>query len=484
MDKVFRRFSSTNIRRHSSVPKLKQTDFTPRQYKGPSLQQTDKIKSENIPPALYNIYKKPLLLHQGHMQYLFDHEGRRFLDLFGGIVTVSVGHCHPKVVSALQDQIHNLWHTTTIYRQPRIYEYVEHLASKMPGDLKVVYLVNSGTEANDLATLLARAYTGNQDIISLQSSYHGYSSAIMGLTASQSYRMPMPVPAGFHHAMLPDPYRGIWGGCRDSLSQVPGSCHCPGDCVTSDKYVHQLEELLGNSVPAGRIAALFAESIQGVNGTVQFPKGYLRKAHEAVKKHGGLLVSDEVQTGFGRTGDFFWGFETHGVVPDIVTMAKGIGNGFPLAAVVTTKAIAEAHTRATYFNTFGGNPLAAAVGKAVLEVLEEENLQENCKVTGKYFIEQLMQLQKEHAMIGDVRGKGLMLGLELVKPGTKDPLEITETAEIMEIIKDLGILIGRGGRWGNVLRIKPPMCINKEDVDFTISALDQSFKQFENICQY
>ncbi|XP_041987278.1 alanine--glyoxylate aminotransferase 2, mitochondrial [Aricia agestis] len=444
----------------SSLPKC---DFMPKEYCGPTFQKTDQIKGENLPPALFNIYKKPVVLHQGYMQWLFDHEGKRYLDLFGGIVTVSVGHCHPKVTAALQEQIKTLWHTTNIYRHPKIYEYVEKFTSKFGNDLKVVYLVNSGTEANDLAMLLAKAYTGNNDVISLQGSYHGYSSTIMGLTGTRSYRMPIPVPPGIHHAMLPDPLRGIWGGCRDSISQVSGSCSCPGECVTSDKYIHQLEELIGNSIPVGGVAAMFAESIQGVNGTMQFPKGYLRKASEVVRKHGGVFISDEVQTGFGRTGDAFWGFENHEVKPDIVTMAKGIGNGFPMAAVVTTQEIAAVHTKASYFNTFGGNPMAAAVGKAVLEVIEEENLQANCKKLGKYFIEQLMQLQSVYPVIGDVRGKGLMLGVEFVEPGTKTPLSPTDVGDIMEGMKDLGVLIGRGGRWNNVLRIKPPMCITEND---------------------
>ncbi|CAG9561468.1 unnamed protein product [Danaus chrysippus] len=445
--KLVRHCHNSIFRRN--VATLPKYDFTPKPYTGPSLQRTDEIKANHIPPAVHNIYRKPLVLHQGRMQWLFDHEGRRYLDLFGGIVTVSVGHCHPKVTAALHEQINTLWHTTNIYRHPKIYEYVEKLISKFPGDLKTVYLVNSGTEANDLAILLARAFTGHEDVISLQSCYHGYSSTIMALTATQAYRMPLSVPAGFHHALLPDPYRGIWGGCRDSLSQVAGSCSCIGDCVTSQKYVHQLSELIDNSIPAGRVAALFAESVQGVNGTVQFTRGYLKQAAELIRSKGGLFVADEVQTGFGRTGDAFWGFENHDVVPDIVTMAKGIGNGFPMAAVVTRKEIAEAHTRAAYFNTFGGNPMAATVGKAVLEVIEEENLQQNCKDTGKYFIEQLMQLQKQHAVIGDVRGKGLMLGIELVEPGTKKPLDKNNVSDIMECIKDLGVLIGRGGRWSN-----------------------------------
>lgn len=432
------------LRRFSTSYVKTSTAFIPKTYNGPSFQKTDQLKAKHIPPTVYNIYKRPLLLHQGHMQWLYDHQNKKYLDLVGGIVTVSVGHCHPKVVGALEDQIKTLWHSTNIYRHPKIYEYVEKLTSKFPEELQAVYLLNSGTEANDLAVLLAKAYTGNNDVLSLQSSYHGYSTGLMGLTATQCYRMPLPIPTGFYHAMLPDPYRGIWGGCRDSISQVPGACSCPGDCVTADKYVNQLNELLETSVPTGRIAALFVESIQGVNGAVQFPKGYVKKAHQLIKKYGGLYVADEVQTGFGRTGDAFWGFQNHGIIPDIVTMAKGIGNGFPMAAVVTTKEIAAAHAKASYFNTFGGNPMASAVGKSVLEVIEEEDLQNNCKTIGKYFIEQLMALQKVHPIIGDVRGKGLMLGLEFVKPGTKEPMSKLDVDNIHEIAKDMGVLIGRG----------------------------------------
>ncbi|XP_013188552.2 alanine--glyoxylate aminotransferase 2, mitochondrial [Amyelois transitella] len=467
--KVLKHCVSFNIRRYGTNSKS-----IPKNYAGPLYQKTEQLKSEHFPPVHRNFYKKPLLIHQGHMQWLYDHEGRKYLDLFGGIVTVSVGHCHPKVVAAMEEQIKKLWHTTSIYRNPKIYEFVEKLVEKMPGNLKVVYLVNSGTEANDLAVLLAKLYTGNHNVISFQDSYHGCSTAILGLTSTHSYKLPLPVPPGYSHAMLPDPLRGIWGGCRDSLSQVPGSCSCPGDCASSDKYIHQLKEHLINTIPPGGAAAMFAESIQGVNGTVQFPKGYIKKAQKLIKEYNGLFVSDEVQTGFGRTGDAFWGFETHGIIPDIVTMAKGIGNGFPMAAVVTTKEIAAAHNKAAYFNTFGGNPLACTAGKAVLEVIEEENLQENCKVTGKYFIEQLMQLQKDYPVVGDVRGKGLMLGIELVTPGTKDPLKQADVADILEMAKDLGVLIGCGGRHSSVLRIKPPMCINKENFTSKVLKCEQT----------
>ncbi|XP_028029162.1 alanine--glyoxylate aminotransferase 2, mitochondrial [Bombyx mandarina] len=453
------------------------TGFTPKEYKGPTYEQLEHLKSKHMPPAIPNSYKKPVLLHQGHMQWLFDHEGKRYLDLFGGVVTVSVGNSHPKLNAALKEQIDLIWHTTNLYRHPRIYEYIEKLSSKLPDDLNVVYLVNSGTEANDLATILAKAYTGNLDVISLQTSYHGYNSSLMGLSATQSYRMNLPVPPGFYHAAHPDPYRGSWGGCRDSISQVAGACSCPGECVSTEKYIHQLDELLGNSVPAGRVAAFFAESIQGAGGVVQFPKGYLKRAQELIRKNGGLYVADEVQTGFGRTGDHYWGFETHGVRPDIVTMAKGIGNGFPLAAVVTTKEIAAAHSGKSYFNTFGGNALAATVGKAVLDVIDEEELQKNSKTVGEYFIRQLMELQKQHPVIGDVRGQGLMIGVELVEPGTKKPLPVSLVKDIHEEIKDNGVLVVLGGRWSNVFRMKPPMCITKADVDFGISVIDDAIKK-------
>ncbi|XP_013136506.1 PREDICTED: alanine--glyoxylate aminotransferase 2, mitochondrial-like [Papilio polytes] len=455
-----------------STAKLPECNFKPKKYTGPSIARIEHIKSTNIPPAIFDVYQKPLIIHQGHKQWLYDHEGRRYLDLFGGIATISVGHSHPKIAAALQEQIGTLWHTTNIYRHPKIYEYAEKLITKFPKPLEVVYFANSGTEANDLAVVLSRLYTGNQDIVSLQGSYHGCSSGLMSLTSTQAFRQPNMTAAGYYHAMVPNPYRGIWGGCRDSLSQVPGACCCPGDCLTSDKYVHELSELLNNSVPSGRLASMFAEPIQGVNGIVQYPKGYLRKARDIVKKNGGLFVADEVQTGFGRTGNTFWCFESEGIIPDIVTMAKGIGNGFPLAAVVTTKEIADAHTRAMYFNTFGGNALACTVGKAVLDVIEEENIQENSKTVGKYFIEQLMQLQKQYPIIGDVRGKGLMIGLDLVKPGTKEPAD--NGADIYETIRDLGVLIGSGGRWTHNLKITPPMCINKDDFTSKVLKCDET----------
>lgn len=364
---------------------------------------------------------------------------------------------------ALEDQIKTLWHTTNIYMHPKIHEYAERLTDRLPGDLKVVYFVNSGSEANDLAMFLARLSTGNFELISFQNAYHGTSPYNVGLTAHGSWRFPLPgTNNGIIHAMNPDPYQGIWGGdhCRDSPVQTNRHCDCPPHrCYGGEKYYEQLENILKYSVARGKLAGMFAESIQGVGGTVQFPTGYLKKAVDLVRANGGVFISDEVQTGFGRTGTHFWGFEGHGIVPDIVTMAKGIGNGFPLAAVVTTPKIAECLGQALHFNTFGGNPMASAVGMAVLDVIEKENMQQNSYDVGTHFLHELEKLRDKHSIIGDVRGKGLMIGVEMVEDrNTRQPLSAPHMLDIWEHTKDLGVLFGKGGVHGNVSNI-PKMCI-------------------------
>lgn len=458
-----------------NVTEMPPCDFEPPPYKGPTYQDTRQIRKNLLSPAMVPHFTNPLLIHAGHMQWLFDHTGRRYLDLFGGIVTVSLGHCHPKVVAAATEQMNKLWHTTHIYLHPKIHEYAELLTSKLPEHLKVVYFVNSGSEANDLAMLMARLYTGNFDIITFRNSYHGASPYTIGLTAHGTWKHNFANGFGIHHAMNPDPYRGLWGGYRDSPVQSVRASESEvhdGVCASSDKYLAQLEEIMMYSLPKGKLAAFFAESIQGVGGTVQYPLGYLKKAFALVKANGGVCVADEVQTGFGRTGEHFWGFEGHGVKPDIVTMAKGIGNGFPLAAVVTTTEIANTLKNALHFNTFGGNPLASAVGISVLEALENEQIQQRCQDIGTYFLQRLAELRDEFEIVGDVRGKGLMIGVEMVKDSTtRNPLSPQTMTEIWDICKDQGVILGRGGYFGNVFRIKPPMCISKEDVDFTINVL-------------
>lgn len=467
----------------SSKISMPECSFVPKPYKGASLEESLKIRKETFSKGLFAYYKDHIMVHQGHKQWLWDTDGKRYLDLFAGIVTVGVGHCHEKVNNALRDQMEKLWHTTSIYMYPGHNEYAQKLTSKLPGNLKVALFVNSGSEANDLAMHLARLYTSRFDIISLRNAYHGMSSNTMGLTSMNTWRFTVPNGFGIHQTMNPDVYRGIWGGknCRDSPIQTQRDCSCgPNECMACDNYVDQFKDVINHSSPkGGQIAGVFIESIQGVGGTVQFPRNYVKQVAEMVRSNGGLYIADEVQTGFGRTGSNFWGFENHGVIPDIVTMAKGIGNGFPMAAVITTTEIADVLAQALHFNTYGGNPMACAVGSAVLDIIDEEKLQENCENVGTYFLNELAKLRDEFEIVGDVRGKGLMIGLEFVEnKETRKPLAADKVNSIWEATKNMGVLYGKGGLHGNVLRIKPPMCITKEDVNFGIYVLREAIHRF------
>ena len=433
-------------------------DYTPMPYDGPSPEEILALRQAHLSPAIFHYYKKPVAIVEGKGQYVFDDKGRRYLDGFGGIVTVSVGHCHPEVVAAANLQNETISHKTTIYLHPNIALYAKELAAKMPGDLKVCYFVNSGSEANDLALLMARAYTGNYDAIALRNAYHGGSPSAMALTSHHTWKFNVPHSFGVQHARMPDPYRGPFGS---------------DDPEAGKKYAADVADLVRFGT-SGRIAAFIAESVQGVGGTVVFPEGYLKHAYEHARAAGGLCIADEVQTGFGRSGTHFWGFETQGVIPDIVTMAKGIGNGCPLAAVVTTPEIAKALATRIHFNTFGGNPVSMAQGRAVLRVIEKEGLQANSLKIGARLTSGFHRLAEKHSLIGQVRGLGLMLGMELVKDrATKEPAR-DECAAVFEKCKDLGLLIGKGGLSGNVLRLKPPMCITEADADFMIETIDEA----------
>ncbi len=444
-------------------PVMPPSDHQPRRYTGPSKAEILALRQRYTNPAIFTLYKEPLLIVEGHMQYLFDETGRRYLDLFAGIVTVSVGHCHPKVTKAIQEQAETLAHTTTIYLHPNFPRLAEKLASKMPPGLDVTYFVNSGSEANDLAVLLARAYTGNQDVIAVRNSYHGGSSSMMAATSHHTWKFPQQLNSGFHHAVCPDPYRSPFTGTPEEIAT---------------KSASEVREIIRYSTPGG-IAAFMAEPIQGVGGATQGAANYLREAYAHARAAGGLCIADEVQTGFGRTGEHYWGFQNYGVVPDIVTMAKGIGNGAPLAAVTTRREIAEKLTQRIHFNTFGGNPISMAAGLATLQVIDDEGIQGKAKDVGGRFKAGLEDLQRRHRLIGDVRGKGLMLGVELVKDrGTKAPAK-EEALAIMEHLREFGILIGKGGLDGNTLRIKPPMCLTAADVDFALEALDAALGRVE-----
>ncbi len=438
---------------------LPPTDHTPRVYTGPSREDVLAMRREYTNPAVFTIYRDPLMIVEGHMQYMWDETGKRYLDMFAGIVTVSCGHCHPKVTKAIHEQVDTIQHTTTIYLHPNFPALAKKLASKMPKGLDVTYFTNTGSEANDLAISMARLYTGHHDVIALRNAYHGGSPSTMGLTSHSTWKYPMPQNTGVHHVMNPDPYRSPFKGTPEDVAKLTAN---------------EIRETIRYSTP-GKVAAFIAEPIQGVGGATSGAGNYFEEAYKIVREHGGLCVADEVQTGFGRTGENYWGFQNFGVTPDIVTMAKGIGNGVPLGAVTTRMEIARSLTQRIHFNTYGGNPVSMAAGLAVLDVIDEDGLQENCRVVGGHLLAGLRELQQRHAIVGDVRGMGLMIGVELVRDrATREPAK-QETLDVLEACRELGMLIGKGGLDGNILRIKPPMCITREDADYALDVLDRAF---------
>jgi alanine-glyoxylate transaminase/(R)-3-amino-2-methylpropionate-pyruvate transaminase len=324
--------------------------------------------------------------------------------------------------------------------------------------LSVSYFTNSGSEANELAVLMSREFTGRSEVISLRNSYHGGTQGTMALTAHGTWKYPSNPPSAVKNATPGYCYR-----CPFGLTYPSCDVRCARD----------VEQLIRYET-SGAPACFIGEPIQGVGGTVTPPPEYFQIVYEIVRRFGGLCIADEVQTGFGRTGAHFWGFENWGVTPDLVTMAKGIGNGAPLGACVTRPEIARSLTSRVHFNTFGGNPISMTQGLATLEVIDREHIQENARAVGEHLKQRLLELQDKQPLIGEVRGLGLMLGVELVRDcATKEPAS-TETVEVLERCKERGLLIGKGGLFGNVLRIKPPMCLTKDDADFLVDCLDEA----------
>lgn len=441
-----------------TVGSMPPSDHSPRPYTGPSRAEVLAMRKQFANPAIFALYKDPLMIVEGHMQWLFDETGRRYLDMFAGIVTVSCGHCHPRITKAIHDQVDTLQHSTTIYLHPGMPALAKKLASKMPEGLDVTYFVNSGSEANDLAVQMARLYTGHTDVIALRNSYHGASPFSNTLTSHSTWKYPVNVSSGIHHVVNPDPYRSPFNGTPEEIAT---------------KSAADIRDLIRYSTP-GKVAAFISEPIQGVGGATAGASNYLREAYAIVREYGGLCIADEVQTGFGRTGEHYWGFENFDVVPDFVVMAKGIGNGVPLAAVTTRMEIAQALTQRVHFNTFGGNPVCMAAGLAVIDVIDEDGLQENSRVVGGRLKAGLQKLMKEHRLIGDVRGMGLMLGVELVRDrATRQPAK-EETLQVLEEAREMGVLIGKGGLDGNVIRMKPPMCITAADADFALDVMHRA----------
>jgi alanine-glyoxylate transaminase/(R)-3-amino-2-methylpropionate-pyruvate transaminase len=431
----------------------------PAPYSGPSKSEALALRKEYLSPGLFLYYKEPLMVVEGHMQYVWDETGRRYLDGFAGIVTVSVGHCHPKVVKAAQEQVARLQHTTTIYLHPTIGQYAQKLAGHMPSgsNLSSCYFTNSGSEANEMAVLAAREFTGNADVISLRNGYHGGTSATMNLNAHGTWKFKSNPGATVKNATPGYCYRCPYGLTYPS---------CDVKCARDVKDLIEYET-------SGEVAVFIGECIQGVGGTVTPPPEYFQIVYDIVRKKGGVCVADEVQGGFGRTGSKFWAFENWGVVPDMVTMAKGIANGAPVGAMVTRQEISATLANRLHFNTFGGNPLCMAQAMATLEVIDAEDIQANALRIGTHLKNRLLELQERHALIGEVRGMGLLLGVELVSDRkTREPAR-AQTAAVVERARERGLLLGKGGLHSNVLRIKPPMCITKDDADFLADCLDE-----------
>ena len=402
-------------------------------------------------------FKDPLVFRKGAMQYLWDVDGKKYTDLLGMNVCISVGHSHPTVVNAAMAQAQELTHCTTMFYHPVPAHFAEELAATMPrGHEWVVHFTNSGSEAIDLAMVMARTYTGNLDLLALRTAYHGPTSAAQSLTGIAGFRHPG-MPGNVAFVAEPNQYRGIFG---------PGT----------ESYLDEIERTIA-SATAGQVAGIFVESVQGYGGIVEMPKGYMSGAAERVRAAGGLYVADEVQSGFGRTGDHMWGFEADGVVPDIVVMAKGIGNGFPLGAVVAKKAIGDVMADKFMFHTYGANPTSCAAGRAVLQVIREEKTQENARIVGSALLARLKDLQQRHSAIGDVRGRGLMLAIEMVKDRrTKEP-DPNITAAVFENCREQGLILSKSGPHRSVLRMVPPMCLTLADVETVAEGLDRAFRE-------
>ena len=417
------------------------------------------LRSKHLGPSLSIAYDEPLHIVRGAGQYLFDAKGNRYLDCVNNIQ--HVGHCHPKVIEAAQKQYEKL-NTNTRYLDETIVSYAKNITSTLPAGLEVCFFTNSGSEANDLALRMARECSKSKETILLDGAYHGNLSSLIEISP---YKHNGPggngAPDHVHVIPMPDSFRGKYRG---------------EDC--GDRYIDEVITAVNNIQDNDKkVSAFISEALMGCGGQLILPEGFLQKAFELVKKDGGLCIADEIQIGFGRMGSHFWGFESESVVPDIVTMGKSMGNGHPLSAVVTTKEIADKFNNGMeYFNSFGGNSVSCAVGQAVLDVIKDESLQDHALKVGDYLLEQLQQLKQHHDIIGDVRGRGLFIGIELNRDEDLTPAD-TEAHNIINRMKEKGVLLSTDGPDHNVIKIKPPIVFNIENAEELVKKLDETMTE-------
>lgn len=413
-----------------------------------------------LAPAVSTYYEEPLVLDHGQGLEVYDESNQRYLDFFGGILTVSIGHAHPEVISAVTDQVQKLSHTSTLYVTEPMVDLAERLAALTPGELQQSFFTTSGSEANETAVTMAQEATGFSEVIALRHSYSGRSAMAMTLTGQSSWRLGLSGLPGIRHAHNAYCYRCPFGKKPDS---------CGLECAKD------LNELIATET-RGQIGAFIAEPIQGVGGFITPPDTYFQEASDIVRRHGALFIDDEVQTGFGRTGKMF-GIEHSGVVPDMMTFAKGLANGLPIGATITTQRIAGSYKGPT-ISTFGGNPISMRAALATLNVIERDHLMQNAAVLGQHLRTGLEALQEEFPFIGDVRGKGLMQGLEFVRDDKKPAPDLV--LRFFEATKARGLLLGKGGLWANTVRIAPALTVTSSQVS---EALDRMREALTEIVQ-
>lgn len=407
-------------------------------------------------------YKDSLPLDRGEGVFVYDTDDNKYLDFFGGILTTSVGHNHPKIVKKISEQAGKIIHSSSLYPNENSADLAEKIAQITPADLETSYFTTSGTEADELAVLLARVYSGNYDLIALRHGYSGNSSLGKALTAQSNWRYEANVTTGIKHTHNAYCYR-----CPFGLK--------PATCGTA--CAHDLEDLI-KTTTSGKVAGILFEPIQGVGGFITPPPEFLKIVSEITRHYGGVVISDEVQGGFGRTGDHWFSVEHWGVKPDIMTMAKGIANGMPLGCITTSQKIAGSMKgKGLLLSTFGGNPIASAAALATIEVLEQEADPKKVAKLGKVLRTGLEKLMKKYTLIGEVRGKGLMQAVELVLDRKTKEVAPKAVNQLFEEARKQGLLIGKGGLYGNVVRISPPLTVTEAQIETALISLDKAFKE-------